>query len=388
MRTNPSVLIVGATGNLGSQLCTAFKTNGWRVGGTSRSTASRLALADRGIQSYYADVTDPQSLRELAHQATYYDTLVMNSGILKARSRAEYLRVNALGPLRTYMALSKAGKLPKNVVHISSQLVGTDLQDPIQRFDIGGLFALYNDFDRTEASQFAKELIKSDKLEIDELLVISGLIAADPNHVREIMSHYARSKAIGELLAYKQFVYDKGTDQGFISLRPAGILGRDDDVTTKPMVSGLKGIKVAGIYPNITRDPYPQIAVIRDKDLAAITEHVARANLILKQFGVYDVENGEEGLYLQEIVEAGKAAFGTWGVWSPQLPLLFRLVAGAQALARLGGYGMATVLDHSRVPELQNPNLATTNDRLYEAFPRLKDEVPLQTLKEIFQDIT
>lgn len=147
------------------------------------------------------------------------------------------------------------------------------------------------------------------------------------------------------------------------------------------MMGGLR----AGLYPNLTSGQNSVISVIRDQDLATIVAEVATDNLISPRFGIFDGENGENGVPLTDIVEAGKAVFGKSRIFTPRVPeWLFYLVASAAEFTR--NFGLPQVLDRSRVPELRNPNLATTNARLINEFPSIK-EYQFQTFHKILADV-
>lgn len=63
------VLLVGATGYVGSSIAKALKAAGHTVIGTARSDDAEKKLRDAGITPVRADVTDPGSLKNAASQA-------------------------------------------------------------------------------------------------------------------------------------------------------------------------------------------------------------------------------------------------------------------------------------------------------------------------------
>ena len=64
-----NVLLVGATGYVGSSIAEALKAAGHTVTGTARSDDAEKKLRDAGLSAVRADVTDPDSLREAASKA-------------------------------------------------------------------------------------------------------------------------------------------------------------------------------------------------------------------------------------------------------------------------------------------------------------------------------
>ncbi|MDQ2052589.1 NAD-dependent epimerase/dehydratase family protein [Natronolimnohabitans sp. A-GB9] len=61
--------VTGATGFLGSHLCTQLLADGWDVRGLSRPTSDRGDLEDRDIEWYVGDLFDGETLRDLVDGA-------------------------------------------------------------------------------------------------------------------------------------------------------------------------------------------------------------------------------------------------------------------------------------------------------------------------------
>lgn len=354
-RIPPRVMIIGATGNLGTALCDQFQRNKWQVFGTSRSDQSRQRLSERGVDSFELDVTKPESIASFAAQAPSFDTIVLNAGILKALSKTDFLNTNALGPESVVNALSAVGKLPQRAILISSQLVG------------GANASEQNESERYTAG---------------------GLMITNPEKAHANMSDYARSKALGEKFVHDAYVEAFQNARGFISLRPSAILGAHDTVTTQPMISGLKGfLNLIGAYPNFSPDYRSMVSVIRDHDLARVVIHVAEENLVKPRHGIFDVENDERGLFDREIANAGQRALGTKLVLTPKLGFALDITALIENFLRR--FGRASVLDRSRPSELRQGDFGTNNDRLKREFPYLDDVLanePFQTIEEILKD--
>jgi nucleoside-diphosphate-sugar epimerase len=428
------VFIAGATGSLGTAMVGQFQKKGWQVVGTYRSEEDGERLRGLGVEAVRADVTDMQGLRAIAAGLAPVQSVVMNAGLLSADSAEGLRSVNARGPDNLMRAFAEAGKLPPNVVHISSQLVGgpdARTQAPEDRYRVGGGNPV-SDYARSKASGEGCSLLNYQMATTRYWKVVDS---AHPGN--------------GEMLHRTP---SAEASLGFVSLRPAGILGARDMVTTKPMIDGLRGLVIGalhlvGIYPNVTTGPDPEISVVSDEDVAYVAAHIAADNQerIAKgkapRFGVYDVENGEGALTQDKIVAAGKKVFGTKWILTPKLPVLkisaFLNEEVAKRLSRarkkaaqrqrawedrreahedkfstvgqladgalgfMGGawnftasllgallkpFAQVRTVDYSRVPELSHPNLATSNARLYEAYPELNPAVSRRNFKR-FEDI-
>lgn len=413
------VLIGGATGSLGTAMVGQFQRKGWQVVGTYRKEEDGERLRKMGVEAIRADVTDYRGLNETFGKLAPVQAAVMNAGVLSAEDEAGFRAVNVNGPENFYRTLTNHGILPKNVIHISSQLVGgpdAEAQDPAERYRPGGL---------DPVSLYAKSKATGEAI---------GLMMYQGAHTRYWKEADPRFPGNGEMLSRSS---REEASQGFVSLRPAGILGARDMVTTKPMVNGLRGLVIgalhlAGIYPNVTNGSAPEISVVSADDVAYVAAHIATDNQeriaqgLAPRFGIYDVENGEGALTKEQIVDAGKKVFGTKFIWTPRLPVLKltaflneevakrlvkarkmavqtqrvwedrrkahedvystqgRLVAGLLGFMggawkftasvfdkMVGPFAQTRTVDYSRIPELTHPKLATSNARLYEAYPGL-----------------
>lgn len=80
------------------------------------------------------------------------------------------------------------------------------------------------------------------------------------------------------------------------------------------------------------------IGVVSARDVAHVIEHIARENLSKGHTGVYDLDNGQNGIGGVEVAAAAKAALGTKLVLSPRIPWFFNAPSAMSfALAVLNG---------------------------------------------------
>jgi len=134
-----TVLVTGANRGLGYEFARQYAEDGWNVIGTARSPERADALKALGVRVLQLDVTDPESVAELADtlDGEPIDLLINNAGIFpRVSALAEididaYLRtlnVNTVGPVRVTQALLPnlvAGK-GRKIVGITSQLASID----------------------------------------------------------------------------------------------------------------------------------------------------------------------------------------------------------------------------------------------------------------------
>ncbi len=124
--TSHTVLITGATGFLGSHVADALVAEGWTVRCTVRKTSNLRWLESLPVKRVTADVRSPQ---ELAAALEGVEVVVHSAGLTRARSDAEYHRVNAEGTQDLARAAVDAGV--RRFVLVSSLAArGPDRDDP------------------------------------------------------------------------------------------------------------------------------------------------------------------------------------------------------------------------------------------------------------------
>ena len=131
-----TVLITGANRGLGLEFATQFQTKGYNVIGTARSPAKADKLIALGVTVLQLDVTDQESVSELAKslEGKTIDLLINNAGYFGrgdvTLEKVDFdnfertLAINTLGPLRVVKSLIKNLQQGnrKTVINISSRL--------------------------------------------------------------------------------------------------------------------------------------------------------------------------------------------------------------------------------------------------------------------------
>ncbi|MEK6254886.1 MAG: SDR family NAD(P)-dependent oxidoreductase, partial [Gemmatimonadales bacterium] len=90
----PTVLLTGATGFVGSHVADALVAEGWSVRCTVRKTSNLRWIESLPVERVSADV---RSAEALAAALEGVDIVVHSAGITRAKSDADYQRVNAEG---------------------------------------------------------------------------------------------------------------------------------------------------------------------------------------------------------------------------------------------------------------------------------------------------
>jgi len=104
--TTHTVLLTGATGFLGSHVAEALVAEGWTVRCTVRKTSNLRWIESLPVDRVTADV---RSTAELANALEGVDVVVHSAGLTRAKSDAEYHRVNSEGTQALALAAADAG---------------------------------------------------------------------------------------------------------------------------------------------------------------------------------------------------------------------------------------------------------------------------------------
>jgi len=227
-----SVLLTGATGFLGSHVAEALIAEGWTVRCTVRKTSNLRWIESLPVDRVTADV---RSAEALAAALQGVDVVVHSAGLTRAKSDAEYQRVNAEGTQALALAAVDAG---------------------VRRF-----------------------------------VLVSSLAARGPDRKASDRgpagdrpkSAYGESKLAGERRLFQVLSEQTGVMQGVI-LRPGGIYGpRDED--------SLNLFKVAktGMIPVPTSKGRLQPVYVKDV-AEAVMRAVARPDVDLKPIPIVGPE--------------------------------------------------------------------------------------------------
>jgi len=90
--STPTALLTGATGFLGSHVAEALVSEGWTVRCTVRETSNLRWIESLPVERATVDLASSTDLARVARGA---DVVIHAAGVTRARSNAEYIRVNA-----------------------------------------------------------------------------------------------------------------------------------------------------------------------------------------------------------------------------------------------------------------------------------------------------
>lgn len=116
--SQPSVLITGANGFVGTRLCHKFLMEGFHVIAGVRKTSDLTSLQTLKVKYRYGDITRPETLEKMV---TGVDYIIHNAGVVKARNSETFFLVNEEGTNSLFKAIEKHNPDVKRVVYISSQ---------------------------------------------------------------------------------------------------------------------------------------------------------------------------------------------------------------------------------------------------------------------------
>jgi len=114
----PSVLITGANGFVGSRLCRRLIDDRFKVIAGVRKSADLSLLSGLDLEHRYGDVTQPETLPDMVRGVDY---VIHNAGIVKARSKAPFFQVNEQGTRNLMDAVVAHNPTVKKVIYVSSQ---------------------------------------------------------------------------------------------------------------------------------------------------------------------------------------------------------------------------------------------------------------------------
>ena len=114
---NPSILITGANGFVGSRLCRTFHEQGFAVIAGVRRQANLSLLDGLKIDYRYGDVTAPETLDAMV---TGVDYVIHNAGVVKAKRAQTFFDINERGTRSLCEAVRKHNPGLKKLIYISS----------------------------------------------------------------------------------------------------------------------------------------------------------------------------------------------------------------------------------------------------------------------------
>ncbi|MCB8882461.1 SDR family NAD(P)-dependent oxidoreductase [Acidisoma cellulosilytica] len=114
--TLPVAALTGGTGFLGRYIAQAFVAAGWRIRLLTRGAPIHPMLEDLPLDLVLGGLDDARALTQLVADA---DVVIHGAGLVKARSRAEFLSVNRDGAARVAAIVARAPQSPR-LVMISS----------------------------------------------------------------------------------------------------------------------------------------------------------------------------------------------------------------------------------------------------------------------------
>jgi nucleoside-diphosphate-sugar epimerase len=111
-----TVLITGANGFVGSRLCRRLLDDGYRVIAGIRKGCDDSLIYDLNLERRLGDINKPETLPDMVDDV---DFIIHNAGLVKAKSKEQFAKVNQEGTRNLLVAAEKNKKL-KKFVYISS----------------------------------------------------------------------------------------------------------------------------------------------------------------------------------------------------------------------------------------------------------------------------
>jgi nucleoside-diphosphate-sugar epimerase len=115
---NGIALVTGANGFVGSHLCQNLLANGYHVRGLVRATSNLQFIEKLNLELIYGDISNPLSLPPAVSGVDY---IFHPAGLVRARNRETFFRVNQVGTRNLVESVLKHNTNLKRLVHISSQ---------------------------------------------------------------------------------------------------------------------------------------------------------------------------------------------------------------------------------------------------------------------------
>lgn len=118
-----SVLITGASGQVGSELCETFLSFGCKVIATDLNSSSNLAIDDKSLEYFHLDITDKDEIysvfKKMFEKHSGIDILINNAGVntfnhSKDRTEADFDFVSNVNLKGTFFCIQSFGLLSKN----------------------------------------------------------------------------------------------------------------------------------------------------------------------------------------------------------------------------------------------------------------------------------
>ena len=116
-QSDSSILITGANGFVGAQLCRKFLDSGFQVMAGVRKTANLAMLDGLKVDYRFGDVTSAESLVEMVKDV---DFIIHNAGVVKAKKKQMFYDVNEKGTANLFEAISRHNPNVKKVIYVSS----------------------------------------------------------------------------------------------------------------------------------------------------------------------------------------------------------------------------------------------------------------------------
>ncbi len=305
------ILIIGATGFIGSHLTEEAFSRGYEIHITSRASSSLEYLSSIPITNHRIDLFNEDALRSLISEQNF-DYIIQNAGIYAGTSSSDYYKINASLIGKICKLLKEEKMWPKRLVYISS-LAALGPAD----YDVRG--AIHQDTFPRPLTTYGKS-----KLQGEELLNQFG---AAP----------------------------------YMIIRPTAVFGPRDTAFLPIFRMVQRGFK---IYPQSKNQ---ELSFIYVKDLAAMTLDLMEQAPAYLAYNLSNPESITSRQFYEEIFPNGKTRIDI------ELPLaLLKLLANTQTvISKLFG-SKTPILNREKIAELtaQSWRVDTESTDLLDIKPR------------------